>query len=602
MSAFRRLLGMLAPFHWRVVLTVLLGAILVASNIGLLGMAAYLIAAAALKPLLVTLTLPIVVVRFASVVRATTRYAERLTSHSLTFRILTRLRAHVYRRLSLLVPAGLHAYRSGDLLTRLVADVDELQHFYLRVVEPFLVVGVVAVLTSGLFALFSPALAWTALAFLVLGSAGVPLVARWLSRDVGARQLTTRAELNTWLVDGIQGVQDILALSRESTFLSQLAEHDKAIAHWDRRIALMRGVEQGLNDLITSLAVWTILLISIPLVSAHVIGGIYLGFLAVVMMASFEAVQPVGPALHTLDRALTAGRRVFDIVDRPPAVTEPAQTVRAPSGVPRTRPSALSLAFERVSFTYPPASDLESGGLGVALADVTFSVPAGGRIAIVGPSGAGKSTLARLAVRFYDPTSGTVHLQGDDIRSVALHEVRAAFGVVAQDTYVFSDTLRRNVLLGRPTATDDEIVTALELAQLGDLIRQLPRGLDTWVGEHGLRLSGGERQRLAIARTLLKDAPILLLDEPTANLDTQTEGELLDALDTIAQGRTTVLITHRLRRMERMDEILVLDAGRIVERGRHETLLAGNTLYRHMFDLQNGMLASRDLVKETPYG
>lgn len=224
------------------------------------------------------------------------------------------------------------------------------------------------------------------------------------------------------------------------------------------------------------------------------------------------------------------------------------------------------------------------------ISDINFTLRPGKRVAVVGTSGAGKSTLTRLALRFWDPTGGVIRLNGQDIRDIALRDLRELVGVVAQDTYIFNDTLRANLLLARPGASASELEIALEQAQLTEFVRQLPQGLKTWVGEQGLRLSGGERQRLAIARAFLKNAPILILDEATANLDPLTERDLLSALDELARERTILHITHRLLAMERADEILVLDRGGIIERGSHEELLAINGCYRQLFETQNGML------------
>jgi ABC-type multidrug transport system fused ATPase/permease subunit len=221
---------------------------------------------------------------------------------------------------------------------------------------------------------------------------------------------------------------------------------------------------------------------------------------------------------------------------------------------------------------------------------VSFSVPRGAHVALVGPSGSGKSTLLRLALRFWDVSSGAVRLDGHDVRSVALDDLRAAYALVTQDTYLFDETLRHNLLLARPAASDDELMDALEAAQLGAFVRDMPVGLGTRVGEHGVRLSGGERQRLAIARALLQDAPLLLLDEVTAHLDPAAERGVLQALDVAMQGRTVLLVTHRLVGMERMDEIMVLDEGRIVERGTHGRLRAAGGLYRRLLDVQDGLV------------
>ena len=585
MTIFVRLLAFLAPVHRRVALAILLGCATVASNMGLLGMAAYLIAAAALKPLLILLTLPIYIVRFMGVSRAVARYAERLVAHDVTFRLLAVLRARVYARLAPLAPARLLAYRSGDVLARLVGDVEELQHLYLGVVAPLVVAIAIAALTSSLFALFSRTLAWVALAFLVAAGAGVPLLAGVLSRGLGRRQLTARAALHTEIVDGLQGVQDVLACGHPDRYRRGVATLDGALARVQRRVALTGGARQAVHDLLMNLAMWTLLVLAIPLVAARAIDGVYLGFLALIILASFEAVQPLGPAVQSLGRSLAAGGRLFEVIDATPVVTDPDAPLPAPIGA--------GLDVDGVTFSYDrdddPARAGDDNDDDAALRGITFSLRPGRRVAIVGPSGSGKSTIVRLIVRAWDPARGTIRLGGADIRRYRLDDLRAAVGVVAQDTYIFTDTMRGNLLLARPDATDGDLARALEQAQLADFIRDLPDGLDTWVGEHGLRLSGGERQRLAIARALLKDAPLLILDEATANLDPLTERAVLDALDALMRGRTVLLITHRLVALDRMDEILVLERGRIVERGYHDALLAAHGLYRRMVDVQNGV-------------
>ncbi|TMC39532.1 MAG: thiol reductant ABC exporter subunit CydC [Chloroflexi bacterium] len=580
MKVFLRLLSFLSAFRWLVALAILLGSIMIASNILLLGMAAYLIAAAALGPLLAILTIPIYIVRLMSVSRAGSRYAERVVSHNVTFRLLARLRTWVYRRLEPLAPAYLHKQRSGDMLTRIVADVDELQNVYLRIVSPIIVAIIISLLTFALFSIFSPVLAWDAVAFLVITGCGVPLLSSILTRGLGKRQLAIRGELNAQIVDGIQGVQDLLAYGQADTQLRSVATLEKKLDQIQQRMAVIAGLQQALNDLLMNLALWSLLILAIPLVVAKAIAGVYLAFLALVILASFEAVQPLAEAFQKLGHSVAAGERLFKVTDTNPQVQEPA----APLAVPSNTPGRFSLEFDHVHFAY--RSDE-----GEVVYDISFEVSTGKRIAIVGASGAGKSTLVNLALRFWDPDKGTIRLNGHDIRQYALGDLRGLIGVVSQDTYLFNDSMRGNLLLARPEASDSEIEQALEQAQLTAFIQQLPRGLATWVGEQGLRLSGGERQRLAIARALLKDAPLLVLDEATANLDPMTEHTLLDALDMLMQGRTTLVITHRLVRMERMDEILVLDEGSMRERGTHEQLLRSGGLYQQMMQLQEGILS-----------
>jgi ATP-binding cassette subfamily C protein CydC len=296
-----------------------------------------------------------------------------------------------------------------------------------------------------------------------------------------------------------------------------------------------------------------------------------------VILGSFEAVQPLGTAFQFLGRSVGAGERLFEVVDAEPEVTDPAQ--------PLPPPGDCTLVLDRVGFCYEPNGP-------PVLEDVTLTLEPGKRVAVVGPSGAGKSTLVSLILRFWDPSSGVIRLGAHDIRKYAQDEVRNLIGVVAQDTHIFNDTLRGNLLLARPEATDDDVQRAVARAQLSELVERLPEGLDSPLGEQGLKLSGGERQRLSIARTLLKDAPLLVLDEPTANLDPLTERELLDAAYELMRYRATLVITHRLVRMDDMDEILVLDRGRIVERGTHEELLEAGGLYRHMVEVQRDIFVA----------
>jgi ATP-binding cassette subfamily C protein CydC len=576
MTLFLRLLKFLIPFRWQVALAIFLGCATVASNIGLLGTAAYLIAASAIVPFLILLTLPIYIVRFMGVLRAVSRYGERLVAHNVTFRLLAKLRTFVYSRLEPLAPARLLAYRSGDVLTRLVADIEELQHVYLRVVSPFIVAVVIVVLTFGLFSIFSPVLAWIALAFLVATGLGVPLLVGVLTRGLGKRQLALRAELNAQIVDGVQGVQDLLACGRAGDQQQKIADLDRALGQVQGRMALIAGLQQTMNDFLMNLALWTILILAIPLVATKVINGVYLAFLALVILASFEAVQPLAQAIQFLGHSLAAAERLFGVIDVAPQVLESAAPLPVPGG--------RILEFDDVYFAYHSDE-------GEVLERIAFAVHPGSCVAVVGPSGSGKSTLVRLALRFWDPTRGAIRLDGQDIRKYALSDLRSVIGTVAQDTHLFNGTIRDNLLLARPEASDSEMEQVLEQVQLSEFIDQLPDGLETWVGEQGLRLSGGERQRLAVARALLKNAPLLILDEATANLDSLTECALLDTLDVLMRGRTTLMITHRLVAMERMDEILVLDSGRVCERGTHSQLLAVEGLYRRMFDVQNGMLA-----------
>lgn len=576
MRTFLRLVGFMKPHLPRVALAVLLGVATVASNVGLLATAAYVISAATLVSFLGALVIPIYLVRLFGVSRAGARYAERMVSHDLTFRLIADFRTWFYTRLEPLAPARLLRYRAGDLLSRIVQDVEELQNVYLRIVAPVAVASLTSLLSFVLLYAFDPTLAFVALGFLLATGIGVPLLVRSLARGLGRKQLELRGELNARIVDGIQGAQDLLAFGREEDQGRAIATLNRRLGRLQGRMAFITGLQDALCDVMMNLAMIAMLVLAIPLVAGGEIRGVYLAFLALVVLGGFEAVQPLGTAFQFLGRSVRAGERLFEIVDTEPEVKDPAE--------PLPLPEDHKLVLDRVSFRY------EAGGPHV-LEDVSVTLESGKRVAVVGPSGAGKSTLAGLILRFRDPTSGRIFVGGHDVRGYAQEDLRALIGVVAQDTYVFNETLRANLLIARPEATDDDLRRVMNQAQLSDLVERVPNGLDTPLGEQGLKLSGGERQRLSIARTLLKGAPLLVLDEPTANLDPVTERELLDAVYGLMRDRATLVITHRLVRMEEMDEILVLDAGRIVERGTHEELEGRHGMYRRMLDVQRELLA-----------
>jgi ATP-binding cassette, subfamily C, bacterial CydC len=573
---FWRLLGFLWPRKWLVALAILLGVLTVASNVGLLAVAAYVISAAAIVPYISLLAIPVYLVRFFSVSRAASRYAERIVSHDVTFELLAKVRTWFYGRLAPLAPARLLHYRSGDLLSRIVQDVEELENVYLRIVSPAAVALVVSLLACLALYVFDPSMAFVALGFLVAAGVGVPLLVRSLSRGLGRLQLELRAELNARIVDDIQGIRDILAFGREEGEMREISTLQRKLDQVQGRMALVAGLDDSLGDLMMNLALVAVLVLAVPLVAAGEVRGVYLAFFALVTLGSFEAVAPLGSALQFLGRSLGAGERLFEIVDATPQVIDPPK--------PHPPPANDALEFDRVSFRY------EEDGPPV-LEEITFALRPGGRIAVVGPSGSGKTTLVNLILRFWDPDGGEVRLGGRDVRGYAQEDLRARMGVVAQDTHIFDDTLRANLLLARPDAGEAALEEALARAQLAGLVQRLPGGLDSYVAEQGSRLSGGERQRLAVARALLRDAPLLILDEATANLDTVTERELVASVRDLMRGRTTLVITHRLVAMEEMDEILVLDEGRIVERGTHEELIRARGLYRRMLDVQRGILA-----------
>jgi len=583
-SILRSLLSFLAPFWPWIVLSVLLGFATISSGIGLMATSAWIIASAALHPSIAALQVAIVGVRFFGITRGLFRYAERLVSHQVTFRVLARLRTRFYAALEPLAPAGLLSRRSGDLLSRIVADIGTLEHFYIRAVAPPFVALLIAGLMWVFFASFDRRLALALLLFQALTGVAAPVLTRLLSRGPGARLVAVRAGLNATLVDGIQGLADLLAYGQAASQAARVAALGGDLAHEQSRLAAVTGLSAALSNLSTGLATLAVLALAIPLVTAGKLTGVHLAVLVLAAAASFEAVQPLPLAAQHLESSLAAARRLFEVVEGGWQMADGRwQMADGRRESPPNDRRSVAIAVKDLSFRY-------AAGEPLALTGVSFTVLAGGRVAIVGPSGAGKSTLVNLLLRFWDYQAGQIRLGGQPLRELAPEDVRATIGVVTQTTHLFNATVRDNLALARPAATADEIEAAARQAQIHDFIAALPQGYDTWIGEQGLRLSGGERQRLAIARALLRDAAILILDEATANLDALTERTVWEAIETLMRGRTTLIITHRLAGLEDVDEILVLDQGQVVERGRHIDLLQAGGLYRRMWDLQHGML------------
>ncbi|NLE51408.1 MAG: thiol reductant ABC exporter subunit CydC [Chloroflexi bacterium] len=570
-SALVRLVRLAWPYRWWMALSMLLGFATIGSAIGLMSTAAWIIARAALHPSIAVLQVAIVGVRFFGIARGVFRYLERVVSHQTTFRLLSRLRVWFYERVEPLAPARLEQYHSGDLLSRIGADIDTLENFYLRVLAPPAIAALVTLMMALFFGAIDLRLALAIVAYLALAGIGVPLLTRHMSRRAGQSLVATRGELNATLVDGVQGLPDLVAYGQEARQIETVRGLSARIRDEQAHMARIGGLDAALGALLTGLAVITVLALAIPLVSGGHLDGVLLAVLALATISSFEAVLPLPQAFQHLESNLAAAQRLFDLVDATPAVVDPPD--------PLPPPARADLAAQDLRFCYAPDDP-------PALDGVSFTLPQGGTLAIVGASGAGKSTLVNLLLRFWDYGEGTITLGGQDLRCYRQDDVRAQFAVVRQDTHLFSGTIRDNLRLAQPEAPEQDLIAAARRAQLDAFIQGLPQGYDTWIGEQGLALSGGERQRLAIARAVLKDAPILVLDEATANLDAVTERAVMDAIAQAMRGRTTLMITHRLVGLEAVDEILVLDAGRVVERGRHDDLLAREGVYRRLWDLQ----------------
>lgn len=575
MNPLSRLFRLISRYLWWIIGGVLLSFATIGSNIGLIAVSAYLISKAAITTEVGDLALAITGVRLFAISRAAFRYAERVTTHTATFRILTRLRVWFYQSIEPLAPARLQTMRSGDLLTRIISDIETLENFYVRAVIPPLAAALVTGLACAFLGIFDLRLCLVLLVFMVLTGVALPLASGKFSQLPAQEMVHARAELNAGLVDQIQGLADLVAYNQESAQIDWLRRTNKDLVHAQERLAWIRGFGDGMAAFFTGLAALLIFLLAITLVMNGDIDGVYLALLPLASIASFEAVQSLANAVGQTQASFESSRRLFDLIDTAPAVDEPLH--------PAPAPVEFDLVVHNLSFRYAP-------GEAYVLEKVSFNLPVGCRLAIVGPSGTGKSSLVNVLMRFWDYSEGNLQLGSQNLRDLETDKVRAAFGVVSQHPHLFNVPVRDNLLLANPDASDEQIQAACRTAQIHDFIITLPQGYETLIGENGYLLSGGQRQRLAIARALIKNAPILILDEPTANLDSLTERRLLRSILNDVQSQSILVITHRLVGLENMDEILVLENGQITQRGKHNTLVEQDGLYRQLWLTQNQLL------------
>ncbi len=554
----------------RLVLGTLAGLAAAGAAVGLMSLAGWFIAAAAVAGLapatavLFNFFLPSIGVRLFAILRTAARYAERVFTHEATFRILESLRVWFYRRIEPLAPAGLWRFRSGDILNRIVSDIEALDNLYLRVLSPAAVALLVSFLVCSVLAAFDGGIAATSGLLLALSGIGVSAAAARAGAAAGRAIAVRSADLRVRLVECLQGLAEITLFGAVAEHLGRTDQSQSDLIAAERRMAFIQGGATAAVSLLCGAAVLAALYAGSGLVADGRLSGAALVLIIFTVMASFETVVGLPAAAQFLSRTRSAGRRLLDVVESPPAVVFAASPPAAPDG--------FDVVFDGVSFRYRPE-------LPRALDSVRLTIPQGRRVAVVGESGAGKSTLASLLVRFFDPETGAIRIGGREIRSLSESDLRRAIVVLSQQSHLFSATIRENLLIAKRNAGEAELRGALAAARLIDFVDALPDGLDTWVGEAGQLVSAGQARRLAAARAILRDAPLWVLDEPTEGLDRVTEAELVHSLLGLTAGRTVLWITHRLVNLQQMDGIIVLEHGRVADLGTHAELLARNQRY-----------------------
>ena len=572
-----RLLGFMKPLRGWILISTMTGFSTVAAGVGLLGTSAYLIASAAFHPSIAELSVAVVGVRFLGISRGVFRYLDRLVSHHVNFRLLSILRIWFYDCLKLLAPARLIHYQRGDLLSRAIGDIDTLDQFYVRAVSPVISAIFATVGFSMLVGSWNVRLGWILAAGLSVTSFVLPALVYIFSRGPAKQLVDQRAILSQTMLDTLRGAAEIIVFQQQEEELTQINRVSLQTNRAQVGLAHSQGLSNGMNAVLTQGTVAIMLLVGIPLVRTGELDGIMLAVIVLITMASFEISIPIAQAAQFWESSLQAARRLFEMADQQPAIIEPV--------IPVSVPEKPNILIRNLSFQY-------HGNLPLAADHLNIDLPYGRKIALVGENGSGKTTILNLLMRFWDCQPGEILIDGIPVQEFSPKELRQRIGYVSPGGAIFQTTLRQNLLLANPGALDADLLRVLDSVQLGEWVQTLPDGLDTWLGASGLTISGGQLQRIQLARGLLMDAPIYLLDEPTTHLDVETETRLISLFRSIFQNRSLVWVTHRLVGLDWLDEILVLENGRVVERGNQHTLLESRGRFYQLWEIQNRLSLS----------
>jgi len=562
MSALRPFLRLWQRHPFRLALGIVLAIVTLLASISLLTLSGWFLAASSVAGVAGLYTfnymLPAAGVRGAAIIRTAARYAERLVSHDATFRVLQHLRVHTFGRLMALSPGQLSLFRQADLLNRFVADVDTLDHLYLRVISPLTGAFVVIVVVTLGLSLIAVPLALT-LGGIMLGTLVLmPALFYRLGSPAGIAIARGRARWRLQLTQWLSAQAELTLYGASQQWRRQLDADEQRWQQAQRQQQHLQAAAQSLLLLISGVTVTLLLWLGAATISDQQLPGSLIALVVFCSLAAFEALAPIAGAFLPMSQVIAAAQRVSEVIDQPPAIAFPAASA--------AQPGSLTVRIDQLDFSYPGRPEKVLNGC-------CLTVNAGERIALLGPTGCGKSTLLALLTRGWESQHGTISLNDRRIADWSESELRQRISVVTQRVHLFSQSLRDNLLLACPDASDERLIRALNDVGLQRLLEN-PEGLNAWMGEGGRPLSGGELRRLALARALLHDGDLWLLDEPTEGLDATTEQHILALLQQLTAGRTVIMVTHRLSGLEAMDRICVMDNGEIIEQGSHAELIS----------------------------
>ncbi|MDU1953550.1 heme ABC transporter ATP-binding protein/permease CydC [Atlantibacter hermannii] len=566
MRALLPYLALYKRHKWMLSLGVVLAIITLLASIGLLTLSGWFLSASAVVGVAGVYSfnymLPAAGVRGAAITRTAGRYFERLVSHDATFRVLAHLRVYTFSKVLPLSPSGIARFRQGELLNRLVADVDTLDHLYLRVISPLAGALVVILVVAVGLSVLDVTLALTLGGIMLLTVLLLPPLFYRAGKSTGEALTALRAQYRQQLTAWLIGHAELTIFNAASRYRDALDSTESEWQEAQRRQAGLTAISQAVMMLISGMTVVLMLWMAAGGVGGNTAPGALIALFVFCALAAFEALAPVTGAFQHLGQVIASALRVTHLTEQQPDVTFSDATMSAPE--------QAAVTFDKVSFRYSQQAQ-------PALNQVSLTIQGGERVALLGRTGCGKSTLLQLLTRAWDPQQGEITLAGLPLTQYSESALRASMSVVPQRVHLFSATLRDNLLLAAPQASDARLASTLTQVGLEKLLED--GGLNSWLGEGGRQLSGGELRRLAIARALLHDAPLMLLDEPTEGLDAGTEQQILSLLDTVTANKTVLMITHRLRGLADFNRIVVMDNGQIIESGNHDELMAKQGRY-----------------------